>query len=202
MEPLLSKDEKKSIISLFDELLMILVKLRLRIPNEDLGYCFHVSSFWVSVVFHKWITLMSVKLKGLVWWPDIIALHENLPSTFCKHFSMVRYIIDWFEIFIERPVALHPRAATYSNYKKHNTMKVFIAVGPTGSIRFIFKAWSGRVFDKEITQKCGFLNLLEYGDEVLADGGFNVDDDLAVCVAKLLLPSFYQRQKSVVTVRR
>ena len=32
--------------------------------------------------------------------------------------------------------------------------------------------------------------MLEYGDEVLADRGFNADDDLAVCGAKLLLPSF------------
>ena len=68
-------------------------------------------------------------------------------------------------------------------------MKVFIAVAPTGSIGFISEAWGGRVSDKEITQKCGFLNLLEYGDEVLADRGFNVVDDLAVCGAKLLFPS-------------
>ena len=190
MEPLLSKDDKKSTISLFDELLMVLVKLRLGVPNQDLGYRFHVSSSWVSVVFHKWITLMSVELKCLVRWPDSIALHEHLPSTFRKHFSNVRCIIDCFEIFIERPVALHARAATYSNYKKHNTVKVFFAVSPTGSIGFISKAWSGRVSDKEITQKCGFLNLLEYGDEVLADRGFSVDDDLAVCGAKLLLPSY------------
>ena len=86
LEPLLSKDDKKSTISLFDELLMVLVKLRLGVPNEDLGYRFHVSSSWVSVVFHKWITLMSVELKCLVRWPDTVALHEHLPSTFRKHF--------------------------------------------------------------------------------------------------------------------
>ena len=113
-----------------------------------------------------------------------------MPSTFQKHFSRVRCIIDCFAIFIERPVGFRARAATYSNYKKHNTVKVFIVVAPTGSIGFISKAWGGRVSDKETTQKCGFLSLLEYGDEVLADRGFTVDDDLAVCGAKLLLPSF------------
>ena len=169
---------------------MTLVKLHLGVPNEDLGYRFGVLSSWVSVVFHKWITLMSIELACLVQWPDTIALHEHLPPTFRKHFSRVRCIIDCFEIFIERPVALQDRAATYSNYKKHNTVKVFIAVAPTGAIGFISKAWSGRVSDKEITQKCGFLSFLEYGDEILADRGFNVEDDLAVCGAKLLLPSF------------
>ena len=143
LEPLLSKDDKKSTTSLFDELLMVLVKLRLGVPNEDLGFRFHELSPWLSVVFHKWITLMSVELKCLVRWPDTIALHEHLPSTFRKHFPKVRCTIDYFEIFIERPVDLHARAATYSNYKKHNTVKVFIAVAPTGSIEFISKAWSG-----------------------------------------------------------
>ena len=59
-------------------------------------------------------------------------------------------------------------------------MKVFIAVAPTGSIGFISQAWGGRVSENEITQECGFLNFLEYGNEVLADRGFIVDDDLAV----------------------
>ena len=98
-------------------------------------------------------------------------------------------------------IALHACAATYSNYKKHKTGKVFIAVAQTGSIGFISQAWGGRISDKEITQNCGFLTLLEYGNEVLADRGFIVDDDLALCGAKLLFPSF-TKGKSVVTERR
>ena len=53
LEPLLSKDNSKSVISLFDELLIVLVKLRLGVPNEDLGYRFGVSSSWVSVIYHN-----------------------------------------------------------------------------------------------------------------------------------------------------
>ena len=82
------------------------------------------------------------------------------------------------------------RAATYSNYKKHNTIKVLIAIAPTGAIIFISKAWGGRVLDKVITQKCGFLDHIEYGDVILADRGFNIHDDLAVLGAKLEIPSF------------
>ena len=82
------------------------------------------------------------------------------------------------------------QAHTVITKKKHNTVKVFIAVAPTGSVAFISKAWGGRVSDKEITQKCGFLDKLEYGDCVLADRGFNVADDLAVRGVKLLMPSF------------
>ena len=41
--------------------------------------------------------------------------------------------------------------------------------------------------DKVITQQCGILKKVEYGDEIMADRGFNVS---AVCGAKLLIPAF------------
>ena len=43
--------------------------------------------------------------------------------------------------------------------------------------------------DKVITQRCGFLDHIEFGD-VLADHGFNIHDDLAVRGAKLDIPAF------------
>lgn len=112
------------------------------------------------------------------------------PRCFKKHYSNVRCVIDCFELFIERPVAFEARAATYSNYKKHNTLKVFMATTPTGSVSFISQAWGGRVSDKEITQKCGFLDKIEYGDDVMADRGFTIADDLAIRGANLLIPAY------------
>ena len=82
--------------------------------------------------------------------------------------------------------------------KKHNSVKAFIAVAPTGSVAFISQAWGDRVYDKEITQKCEFLDKLECRDCVLADRGFNVADDLAVHGVKLFDALVHQRQKPVV----
>ena len=95
-----------------------------------------------------------------------------------------------FRVFIERPVAFEARAATYSNYKKHNTVKVLIGIAPTGSISFISQAWGGRISDKEITQRSGFLDKISYGDSVMADRGFTISDDLAICGTKLIIPAF------------
>ncbi len=186
-EPLLSKDESKSRLLLVDELLLVIMKLRLAVPNDDLGYRFNVTPTAVSTIFHKWIEVMSVELKCLIYWPDPVTLKENLPDCFRKHYSKVKCII---EIFIERPLNFEARAVTYSNYKKHNTVKCLIAITPTGSICFISNAWGGRVSDKEITQKCGFLSHIDVGDIVMADRGFNISDDLAQCSARLLIPAF------------
>ena len=137
---------------------MVLMKLRLGVPNDDLAYQLGISNGLVSRIFHAWINVMSTELKCLVVWPDAEKLCENLPNSFKKHFSNVKCIIDYFEIFIERPTSFQARAATYSNYKKHNTLKVLLVVTPTGSICYVSQAWGGRVSDKVITQKYGFLD--------------------------------------------
>ena len=74
----------------------------------------------------------NCNLQPLVTWPDAGTLRENMPVVFRKHFSDVRCIIDCFEIFIQRPVSFQARAATYSNYKKHNYVKILIGISPSG----------------------------------------------------------------------
>jgi len=133
---------------------------------------------------------MYHNLQPLVTWPDTETLRQNMPDVFWKHFSRVKCILDCFEIFTERPLSFQARAATYSNYKKHNTVKFFIAVSPTGAITFISKAWTTSVSDKVITQKSGFLDHIEYGDVVLADRGFNIHNDLALIGAQIEITAF------------
>lgn len=130
---------------------------------------------------------MFINLKQLMIWPDKETSQYNLPSAFQGRLHQVRCIIDCFEIFIERFLSFTARALTYSNYKKHNTIKILIAVSPTGSIAYISSAWGGRVSDKVITQQCGFLNFIDPGDVILADRGFNEHDNIAIKGGKLVL---------------
>ena len=166
------RSQKKAENSLF----ACLVKLRLNSPFKDLAYRFNLHLASVSESFHKCIDISYANLQQLIIWPDAELLKEKLPAVFRPYLQNARCIIDCFAVFIERQLSFQARAATYSNYKKHNTVKVFIAVAPTGSISFISKAWGGRVSDKVITQKCGFLDMIEGGDLVLADRGFNIAD--------------------------
>ena len=55
--------------------------------------------------------------------------------------------------------------------------------------------------DKVITQECGFLDHIKYGDVVLADRGFNNTDELAIRGATLEIPSF-TRGKMQLSQRR
>ena len=82
-----------------------------------------------------------------------------MPQIFKDLYPKVRCIIDCSEIFTERPYAYQARAQTYSNYKKHNTVKFLVGITPCGAISFLSKCWGGRATDKFITMKA-YLNMV------------------------------------------
>ena len=100
-----------------------------------------------------------------------------------------RIILDCTEIHIEVPSSLISQSQTWSEYKHHNTWKALIGISPNCEITFISKLWSGRVSDKELTSSSGLLSLLEPGDNVMADRGFDIANILPASVT-LNIPPF------------
>ena len=179
-----------SSLCLEDELFMTLVRLRLGLFLQDIGIRFRVSPSIVSRIFQKWLDVMWPRLSFLISWPAREICQHNMPPVFKQLYPNCRCVIDCSEIFIDTPKSFDARSKTYSNYKKHNTIKFLIGITPVGTISFLSQCWGGRVSDKILTQQSGFFNLLEAGDTVLADRGFTIADDLAVHGVKLEIPAF------------
>ena len=72
-----------------------------------------------------------------------------------------------------------------SHYKHHNTVKFLIGITPQGVISFVSKGWEGHVSDKLLTESCEILGHLLLGDQILADGGFNVQEIVGLYCAKI-----------------
>lgn len=144
----------------------------------------------VSRVIQKWLDVMYIRLKFLIKWPVREVARNNLLPLFKQLYPKCICIIDCSEIYTETPVSFVARSQTYSNYKKHNTIKFLIAITPNGNICFLSECWGGRVSDKVITKESGLFNHLLPGDVVLADRGFTLTDDFGVHGAKLEIPSF------------
>ena len=51
--------------------------------------------------------------------------------------------------------------------------------------------------DRHLTQKCGFLQLLEKDDLVLADRGVNIEENLRFYGANLAIPAFTRGKKQL-----
>lgn len=170
----------------FRKLILVLMKLRLGTPIQDLAFRFDISYSVASKTFKSILHVLYVRLKPLIYWPERKELQQSMPLSFRQHFGLkIAVVIDCFEIFIERPSNLMARAQTWSNYKSHYTVKYLIAIVPLGVISFISQGWGGRTSDKLITEQCVLLEKLNPGDVVLADRGFNIADS-AIYTAKQL----------------
>ena len=191
-------DGVMSSLSAFHKFVLVLMKLRLSTPVQDLAYRFGVSRSTVSRTFISTIHVMHERLKSLIYWPEREELRKTMPLQFRKCFGLkVAIIIDCFEMFIERPSNLMARAQTWSQYKHHNTIKYLIGITPQGSVSFISKGWGGRTSDKYVTNNSGFLNKLLPGDVVLADRGFDIQESVGLMCAEVKIPSFTKGRKQL-----
>ena len=140
---------------------------------------------------------MYYRLKFLIKWPSREVVRNNLPPAFQELYPKCVSIIDCLEIFIEIPHSFGACSATYSNYKKHNTVKFLIGITPNGCVCFLSKCWGGRVSDKQLTQESRFLHMLTPGDTILADRGFTMEEDVAVYGGKLEILAFTHGKKQL-----
>ena len=117
----------------------------------------------------------------LVVWLLREPIRDNLPEVFIKSGHVkCHVIIDCAEVFIERPKSLtnQGKAATWSDYKHHNTLKFLVEITPSGFISFLSDCYGGRASDKFITADCGLYDILERDDEVMVDRGFQIREEL------------------------
>ncbi|XP_057302699.1 uncharacterized protein LOC130636867 [Hydractinia symbiolongicarpus] len=98
---------------------------------------------------------------------------ETMPKCFKDLYPTTRVIIDCTEIFIEMPSSYRSQSATFSSYKHHNTAKGLVGIAPSGAITFVSDLYAGR----------------KHGDSLMADRGFDIEEDLPDGVT-LNIPAF------------
>ena len=190
-----SKPGRPRKLSVFQEFILVLMKLRLGLFNRDLAYRFNISSSVVSEIFRTWIRFLRSEMEVLIQLPprDVINLHMS--SLFKEFYPKTAIIIDCTEVEMEQPSALNNQSACYSSYKSKTTMKALVGITPSGATAFVSELYPGSISDKEITVKSGLLNHLQQGDEVMADKGFLIQDELTSVGAVLTMPAFLKGRK-------
>lgn len=176
-------------ISQFESMILTLVRIRRGFDMTHLAFLFGISQAHISRIFTTWVNVLNQCLKPLLLWPSIELCRQNLPEPF-EHFPKTRCIIDCTEFKVEKSFRPKTQRLTWSNYKHTNTSKLLVAIMPSGAITYLSKLHVGSVSDRYIVSKCGFLNRLEPGDDVMADRGFNIRDLILKKKATLNIPAF------------
>ncbi len=68
----LYKDVGYNSLSLFQQFIITLIKLRLNLGDQDIAYWFKVNQSTVARYIQKWIDILYIRLNPLIQWPDIV----------------------------------------------------------------------------------------------------------------------------------
>lgn len=198
-----SGTERNHILAIEDEFLLVLMKLRLGLTNLDLAIRFRVSEATVSNIFITWLNFLYIRLGALKVWPHRRVILDNMPKNFKEEHPNNIIIIDCTELKIQCPSSLVLQSQSYSNYKSTNTLKSLVGVDPKGGFMFVSQLYTGSISDKQIVTRSGFLELLsskkevsevEDGDSIMADKGFDIEEDLTKIGLQLNIPPFLKEK--------
>ena len=156
---------------------------------------FDISQTIGSCIFITWVLFLEKELKLLVPFSTLADMEGVERPEVYRNNHCLRAIIDCTEFYIQKPSLPSSQRRTHSSYKAKNTFKLFISISRVLHINYISRLYSGCISDKEITKRCGFLEALKPGDEVMADKGFNVQDLLALHHVRLIAPPIMYKGK-------
>ena len=97
----INKAGRKRKLTLEQEFLLVLMKLRLSLLTEDLAFRFQVSPYLLSRIFTTWIKLMGKELAVLIIWPSSQQVRVTLPESCKRLYPKTTTIIDCSEVFME-----------------------------------------------------------------------------------------------------
>lgn len=194
-----NRQKEIMMLSVENQLLLVILKLRHDFDYMDLGYRFGLSKQTVSVMFTYWINYMFLRCGEVSIWPPRETIFEHMPTTYQQEFPTTFAIFDGTEVKICKPSSLIAQSQTFSDYKSTNTLKSLVACDPRGSIIFASMLFAGSMSDKEIFKQSGCQEMLKMlvlegylkkGDGVMADKGFNIHAEVEECGLQLNIPPF------------
>ena len=188
-------------LTIENEFLLVLMKLRLGHTNIDLAARFQCSEGTVSRILTTWINYIYLRLGSLCIWPPRDTIIVKMPHDFRRNYGTTMVIIDCVQLKVQVPSSRQMENKTFSDYKSTNTFQCLIGVDSHGGIMFISQLYTGRRSNTEICHRSGFFSLLQQklnsgellpGDAVMADKGFLIQRELEQMGLCLNIPPFLQ----------
>lgn len=177
----------QNLLSNQDQLILCLIKYRLNLHYILIGKLYGISRIRVSEIFEHWTKLIYKYLKSIDFW----SLKLNRKDTYTA-------IIDCSEIKTEKN-SKDPQAnqEMFLHDKNDYTIKYLVGIDEAGAVIYFSDAFGGCTSDKQVVLESEFLDILEEGDTILADRGFDISDLLETNKVALNIPPFLRNKQQL-----
>ncbi|XP_060569442.1 uncharacterized protein LOC132727870 [Ruditapes philippinarum] len=186
---------RKRGMQLVDEMFMFFCRLHAGLLEKDLSVRFNCSVPTVSRKIITWANFLYFILADIPIWLSRNTIQTLMPEEFKALYPRTRVVIDCTELRTQTPSSLVLNSQAFSNYKGTTTVKCLLGIAPHGSVTFVSTLFTGSMSDVEITKLSGLLELIEPGDDIMADKGFTLKKVLQEKGATLNIPDFLSNKR-------
>lgn len=154
------------------------------------GLSFRLLCVWFGVpytscvrIFSSWIPYMYHFFNAEFPPPTMEMLRGTTPRQWVRVYGgEPKYVVDATDYRMQQPSSRMAARTVWSEYKNGHTIKLLVCIVPAGAYVWSSDGFPGRISDIEICEHSGFYELIEEGDLVAADKGF---DGIAVKMQEL-----------------
>ena len=182
-------------LSLEDEILMTLKRIRLDAPEEDLAFRFQISQGYVSKIVTTFIAFLGLELQPFIYWPTPDETLSYKHPHFSGTFNKCEGIGDCTEQKLQHSKNTGAQYQSYRTYKSTNTVKKLVICTKAGSISYVSPAYGGLATDRYIVEDTNISSRFTPGFMALFDKGFNVQDLFLQKQVKCELPPFLRSKR-------
>ncbi|XP_047233964.1 uncharacterized protein LOC124875696 [Girardinichthys multiradiatus] len=172
-------------LPLIDEFFMFCLHLSVGLKEQVLAGMFGVSNLRVRQIIITWSNYLYFVLGSIRIWMTQAQVQQMMPRVIRQHCLCTRVIIACTELRCEFG-ELKMSSETLSRERSCTTFKALVGIAPCGLITFVSQLFPDSMSNDELTRLSGILDLLEPGDEVIADKNFYIGNLLENVGAKLV----------------
>ncbi|XP_017290459.1 uncharacterized protein LOC108247086 [Kryptolebias marmoratus] len=173
-------------LPLIDEFFMFCMHLSLGQKEGVLARTFGLSLTRVNQILITWANYLYLLLGSIGIWMTQIQVRQAIPFKLLQHCHNVRVIVASTEIGCENQGTDTVCSEKPSGHTNVTRYRALIGVAPCGSITFASKLFPGFMSNEELVRVSGILDLLQPGDQLIADKDFDIEKLLEDTGVKLL----------------
>ena len=163
-----------------DDYLAFCIYVRAGTTQEFAQSICGISGGRMSDIFHEWSRVLADALTEMFPRPTRSQLLRAYPTRFLEADGHARcsLLLDAFEVFTQSSSNPNVASSTYSDYKKHNTVKFLGGCDPIGCPyeKAVSDGWPGRASDAFMTGNTKILRQVHFGNTAKVDKRFLVNN--------------------------